>query len=264
MVQTCLFCGCDVEVPPEISTPVDRSAQLQAEVKEWNTTANVYRVYTRSSKRYLWFMIGVPAITMAAVSLVFFQHVQAMHATPVQSVVIAGAAFSGAAFILGPLFAFGLAYLRVAPHCMPFAVVTITDTIHVLCPGCGGGLSVDSGIVAHCHRCDMQSLLPAPMVEKSLAKEHARAIAARDEGLGMVVGYHTAMQRGTSSVGIVYQKLAALYLFAIPSLCVLAKIGGVLENPWSEVVMIAVLTSIQVAGLAWVAGWFAKRSGLTK
>jgi hypothetical protein len=238
-----------------------RSAELQSQILSWNKTATEYRGHHRFYKNYLWFMVGVPVVTVGGMGAVFFQDVVIpVLATPLKAVVIVGGLICGAAFILVPLMAFGVAYLRRRRHSTPFAVVTVTDTIRAQCPGCGEGLVAGGGITARCHRCDTESLLPAPMVEQRLAKDHARAIDAREEGLGAVSGFDTAMQRANIAAGRAWKWLAVVYLVAIPALCILAKHTGDLKQAWPQVLVIAALTTVPSVGLSWGSGWLAIRS----
>ena len=263
--QPCLFCGADVPVPPEISVPVGRSAELQAQLAGWNKTATEYRGHHRFYKNFLWFMVGVPVVTVGGVGAMFVQDVVIPAlATPLKAVVIVGGLICGAAFILAPLVTSGVAYLRRRRHSTPFAVVTVTDTIRAQCSGCGEGLVADGGITAQCRRCGIVSLLPAPMVSQRLANQHARVVAAREEGLEAVSGYETAMQRANVAAGRAWQWLAVVYVVAIPALCILAKLSGELKQGWPEVLFITALSTGMSVGLSWGSGWLAIRSAGVK
>lgn len=176
---TCLYCLAEVPVPAHIRRPFAERRQVEADLERALAGLAASRRGLRSPQLLPLLLGGVVIAISLSVFIPLAHSVAAGHGGGFTLLVI-GIAYGGliVAFVGGGLYARHHARRRLAR--LPLARVSVDRFLTAYCAGCGARLNPPAdSIQARCRSCGAESLMPAPLVRRSLQRQHQRVLQLR-------------------------------------------------------------------------------------
>lgn len=222
---TCLYCLEEVPVPARFVRPLSERRQAEADLQRALAELAASRRGLRAPQ-LLALVLGLVVAAVALCVLIPLVHsTESGHGGGLALLVMV-TAYGGVivALVGGGVYARHHAQRRLAT--LPLARVTVDGALSAYCAGCGAPLNAPAdSIKAKCSSCGAESLMPAPLVRRSLQRLHQRVVRlhariglARDTALSSMEAANRFGRVALAATGVLFGLGLFVYFEVFPPL----------------------------------------------